>query len=89
MQYATNFAIVEDGIVTNIVWGMTYTPIPNAVQIDDRAVQIGDTFENGVFYRDGEAVRTIGEEMEDMRAALALLGIEEETETEVVGDAMA
>ena len=75
MNYATNFAIVENGVVTNIVWGMTYTPIPNAVQIDDRAVQIGDTYEEGVFYHDGEAVRTIAEEMADMRAALELLGV--------------
>lgn len=75
MNYATNFAIVEDGIVTNIIWGMTYTEIPNAVQIDDRAVQIGDTYQDGVFYHDGEAVRTIAEEMADMRAALELLGV--------------
>lgn len=89
MNYATNFAIVEDGVVTNVVWGMTYTPIPNAVQVDDRRVRIGDTYENGAFYHNGEAVRTRGEEMADMRSALALLGIEEETEAEVVEDAMA
>lgn len=82
MNYATNFAIVEDGVVTNVVWGMTYTPIPNAVQVDDRRVQIGDTYVDGVFYHNGEAVRTRGEEMADMRAALLLLGLEEEEETD-------
>ena len=90
MEYATNFAIVEDGIVTNVVWGMTYTEIPNAVQVDDRAVQIGDTYQDGVFYHNGIPVRTMAEEMADMRAALSLLGIEDELEeTEVAEDAMA
>lgn len=78
MNYATNFAVVENGIVTNVLWGMVYnmtTDFPNAVQIDDRAVQIGDTYENGVFYHDGVEVKTIAEELADMKAALELLGV--------------
>ena len=80
MNYATNFAIVENGIVTEILWGMVYNmpeDFPNAVQIDDRAVQKGDTFENGKFYHDGKEVKTIAEEIADMKAALELLGVSE------------
>ena len=77
MNYATNFAIMENGIVTNIAWGMVYNmeEFPGAVQIDDRAVQIGDTYENGVFYHEGVEVRTTTEEMADMIAALEMLGV--------------
>lgn len=79
MNYATNFAIVENGIVTNILWGMVYnmeTDFPNAVQIDDRNVQVGDTYENGVFLHDGKEIKTIAEEMADMKAALELMGVQ-------------
>lgn len=78
MNYATNFALVENGIVTNILWGMVYNmpeDFPNAVQIDDRAVEIGDTYENGKFYHNGEEVKTIAEEMADMKAALEVMGV--------------
>ena len=75
MNYATNFAIVEDGIVTNLIWGMAYDPIPNAVQIDDRAVEIGDEYRDGKFYHNGEEVKTISEKMADMKAALEVLGV--------------
>lgn len=77
MNYATNFAIIENGIVTNIIWGMIYNmdEFPGAVQIDDLSVQIGDTYENGVFYHDGVEVKTIAEELSDMKAALELLGV--------------
>ena len=79
MNYATNFAVVENGIVTNILWGMVYNmtdDFPNAVQIDDRNVQVGDTYENGVLLHDGQEIKTIAEEMADMKAALELLGVQ-------------
>ena len=80
MNYATNFAIVEDGIVTNVLWGMVYNmpeDFPNSVQIDDRAVSIGDEYIDGKFYHNGEEVKTITEKMADMAAALELLGVKE------------
>ena len=79
MNYATNFAVVENGIVTNVLWGMVYNmeaDFPNAVQIDDRNVQVGDTYENGVLLHDGKEIKTIAEEMADMKAALELLGVQ-------------
>lgn len=42
-RYATNFAIVDNGIVTSTIWGSIYnaSDFPNAVRIDDLAVQAG------------------------------------------------
>lgn len=79
MDYATNFAIVEDGVVTNIAWGMVYEAEnnPGLVQCDDLSVQIGDTYADGKFYHDGEEVKTISELMADMKAALDVLGVSE------------
>lgn len=78
MNYATNFAIVENGVVTKVLWGMIYnmpTDFPNAVQVDDLAVARGDIYEDGVFYRNGEKVKTISESMAEMQEALELLGV--------------
>lgn len=77
MNYATNIAIVENGIVSNIIWGMIYNmnEFPGAVQIDDLGVSIGDSYVDGVFYHNGEQVKSTAEEMADMRAALELLGV--------------
>lgn len=79
MDYATNFAVVENGVVTNVLWGMVYntpTDFVNAVQTDDLAVQIGDTYVDGVFYHAGVAVKAVADEQEDMKAALELLGVQ-------------
>ena len=70
MDYATNFAIVEDGVVTNIIWGMIYNTnqeFPNAVQIDNLGVTIGDTYSNGRFYRNGEIVLTVEEIISNLK----------------------
>ena len=49
------YALIENGVVTNII---TLSPnnaheFPNAVNIDDCPAQIGDTYEDGRFYREG------------------------------------
>lgn len=77
MNYATNFAIVENGVVVKRLWGYVSNmdKYPNTVQIDDRAVQVGDTYVDGIFYHEGEEVKTMAEIMADMQAALELLGV--------------
>lgn len=77
MNYATNFAIIENGVVSNVLWGMVYNSDewPNAIQVNDLAVQIGDSYENGKFYRNGEEVLSRAEEEADMREALSILGV--------------
>ncbi len=75
MNYATNFAIVEDGVVVNIAWGMVYESENNQslVQCDDLTIEIGDTYVDGVFYHNGERVRTNAEIMGEMQEALNIL----------------
>lgn len=51
-----NYAWVEDGIITNIVWlysGNAHM-FSKAVLIGDYPVRIGDNYIDGEFYRDGE-----------------------------------
>ncbi len=49
LKYATNIALIKDGVVDNIAWG--YFPAGefaalgyNAIAIDDLPVHIGDTY---------------------------------------------
>ena len=67
-----NYAIVENGVVTNIIWLYPSTPFPNAVPCGDYAVAIGDTYENGRFYRNGELILS---PLEEMAEALAIMGV--------------
>lgn len=55
-----NYALIENGIVTNIIWLYpgNASDFPNAVPLGDVPAGIGDTYEDGVFYRDGERVLT-------------------------------
>ena len=79
-----NYALIENGIVTNLIWlsARNAAEFPNAVQLDDRPVAIGDAYADGTFYRDGEEVLTYAEilaqENADMQAALTLLGVNPE-----------
>lgn len=76
-----NYALIENGIITNVIWlhPGNAAEFPNAVALEDIPAGIGDTYENGVFYREGERVLTSAErmqaEMDDMQAALAELGV--------------
>lgn len=56
---AKSMALVENGVVVNILWcsdreSETETLIDTA----DRPVAIGDSYESGKFYRNGEEVLT-------------------------------
>lgn len=79
-----NYALIENGIVANIIWLYpgNASDFPNAVPCADVSVAIGDTYKGGAFYRDDERLLTNMEEMlaqqEDMKAALALLGVTSE-----------
>lgn len=79
-----NYALVENGVVTNVIWlhPNNASDFPNAVFTGDLCVGIGDTYEDGVFYNNGEKVTKLMErsqaDQEDMARALALLGVETE-----------
>ena len=83
------YALVEDGIVTNIISldSRNASDFPNAIKTADRPVAIGDTYIDGKFYRDGNEVLTPMEaaqlESETYKTALQTLGVDTE---EVVSD---
>ena len=83
-----NYALIEDGVVTNIIWlyPSNADDFPSAVPMNDYPVAIGDTWDGTFFYRNGEKVLTRAEQEEanrqDMEAALKLLGVTETEENE-------
>ena len=83
-------AVIEDGVVTNVIVVPDGYKGPHIV-VGDKPVAIGDTYDGTDFYRDGvkvisEAAR-LAAEMDDMRQALALLGVEPAESVESEDDA--
>lgn len=78
------YAMVTGGVVTNIIAlnDRNANDFPAAVKLGDRPVDIGDTYTDGKFYRDGVEVLTPMEqaqaEMTEYKAALHELGVETE-----------
>lgn len=77
-----NYALVENGVVTNIIWLYPGNAgdFPTAVPMGDVPAAIGDTYADGVFTRDGQPVETLAQRSRDMAEALALLGVETEVD---------
>lgn len=56
---AKSMALVENGVVVNILWCSDREPETEAlIDTADRPVAIGDSYESGKFYRNGEEVLT-------------------------------
>lgn len=77
-----NYALIENGVVTNLIWLYPGNAgdFPAAVPMGDVPAAIGDTYADGVFYRDGKPVETLAQQSRDMAEALALLGVKTEVE---------
>lgn len=79
-----NYALIKDGIVKNVIdlHPMNANDFPGAIPADGVAASIGDTYTDGVFYRDGVEVKPYAvaksEEMDDMHTALVELGVSAE-----------
>lgn len=77
MQYA----IIKEGIIENVMvlYPSNAADFPEAVFCGELPVMIGDTYDGEQFYRNSEQVVVpqlrSSEEMEDMRAALEVLGV--------------
>lgn len=75
------YAVIEDGIVTNVIilYPGNAVDFPSAVVCRNLPVAIGDAYADGKFYRDGELLKsqmdTAIENIEDMQAALTELGV--------------
>lgn len=72
------YAIITGGIVSNVIElnDRNAGDFPQAVKLGDRPVGIGDSCQDGKFYRDGAEVLTADEENAVLRAALETLGVE-------------
>lgn len=84
MANGMNYALIEDGVVTNIIW-LSYTnadDFHNAVAMGDLPAGIGDTWDGEYFYRDGQRILTRTEKIQDMADALTLLGVNDAEVTE-------
>ena len=71
------YAVITEGTVTNVItlWETNAEDFPGAVALHDRPVGIGDSYQDGKFYRDGEELLTAQEEIEQYKAALQTLGV--------------
>lgn len=58
-----NYALIENNLVTNIIWlyPANASDFPTAVPFNGYPIGIGDTYENGKFYRDGKQLLTEAE----------------------------
>ena len=74
------YAIITGSIVSNIIQlnDRNAGDFPQAVKLGDRPVGIGDSYQDGKFFRDGKEVLTADEENAVLRAALETLGVETE-----------
>ena len=74
-----NYALIENGVVTNIIWlySANARDFPSAVPCGDVPVAIGDTYDGQDFYREGEKVvsplTAAQKEVETMQADLPML----------------
>lgn len=53
-----DYALIDNGIVVNIIYlhPMNADEFPNAVPTNDLPIEIGDTYTEGKFYRDGKEI---------------------------------
>lgn len=58
-----NYAFIENGVITNIIALNTENAheFPDVVNVDEYPVGVGDTFVDGVFYRNGIAIPSYDE----------------------------
>lgn len=63
------YAKIKNGVVENLVEiAHNAKDFPECVAVDDRPVQIGDTYENGVFFRGNAEVKGPYELLADAEA---------------------
>lgn len=73
---AKSMARIENGSVVNIEWCSDRTEEADTLKnIGDRIVEVGDTYSDGKFYRDGEEIFTTAEKLALSNEALTILGV--------------
>lgn len=67
---AKTMVLLDDSVVVNMLWCSSNQPETDILKdVGDRPVSIGDTYENGKFYRNGEEILTPLEEALKQNAA--------------------
>lgn len=71
-----NYAQIKDGIVVNVlsIRQAQAHEFPDCVPLDDIPAGIGDTYEDGKFYRDGVEVKSTAQQLAEAQEILAILG---------------
>ena len=56
-----DYALIDNGIVVNIIYlhPMNADEFPNAVSTNGLPIEIGDTYTEGKFYRDGKEIVSV------------------------------
>lgn len=68
---AKNMALLEQGAVINLLWCSDQEPeSERLVDCGERPVCLGDSYTNGKFYRDGQAVLSEAEALRTRNAQL-------------------
>ncbi len=72
------YALIENGIATNIIYlhPMNADEFPNAVEIGELPIQIGDSYADGKFFRDGKEITITQEQTYTLDQAANLLAQE-------------
>lgn len=71
-----NYAQIKDGIVVNVlsIRPAQASEFPDCVLLGDIPAGIGDTYADGIFYRDGVEVKSTAQELAEAQEILAILG---------------
>lgn len=68
---AKNMALLENGVVTNILWCSDREPETDTmINCGELPAGIGDSYRDGAFYRDGDKILTAYELLEKQNAEL-------------------
>jgi hypothetical protein len=69
-------AKIENGTVVNVEWCSDRTSETDTLKnIEDRLIEIGDTYSEGKFYRDGVEILSTDEKLAVFTEALNVLGV--------------
>lgn len=71
-----NYALIADGIVVNVLYirRSQAHEFPDCVPLNDIPARIGDTFADGIFYRNGVEIKSSAQKLAEAVEILNILG---------------